>query len=460
VELDVPVRETMSKRPLSFAFYSGLPILGMIVFAAGVRLEGQSNAVDPGVRSGPPAAGGPIQGLTAGQMDLFQFVTGEFSQVHSVGGNLPNEEGNGLGPTFNSNGCGGCHLFPAIGGTSPAVNPQVAVANLDGARNTIPSFITINGPIREARFVRNPDGSPDGGVHQLFTIQGRVDAPGCVVAQPDFGRALANNNVIFRIPTPTFGDGLIGNISDQTILANKAAFGFQKASLGIIGHENRNPNDGTITRFGWKAQNKSLLVFSGEAYNVEMGVTNELFQSEINMNSSCNFNNTPEDHLEFDDNSANGGVSSGAQNFATFMRLLAPPTPAPDTPSIVSGRITFAAVGCALCHTPTLTTENSDLSGLSRKPTNLYSDLLVHNMGTGLADGIRQGSAGPDEFRTAPLWGLGQRIFFLHDGRTRDLRVAIEAHSSPGSEASTIIRAFDQLPVRLRQDLLNFLRSL
>ena len=142
------------------------------------------------------------------------------------------------------------------------------------------------------------------------------------------------------------------------------------------------------------------------------------------------------------------------------MRLLAAPAPASNTPSITSGRNTFDAIGCTVCHTPSLATGQSDLPGLSHKSANLFSDLLVHDMGTGLADRVQQGNAGPSEFRTAPLWGLGQRIFFLHDGRTQDLMIAIKEHGSPGSEANTVISNFMQLPPRQQQDLLNFLRSL
>ena len=371
-------------------------VLGGAGFAlAGIYLNAQSEAVDPGVRGGPPAAGGPIQGLTSDQSDLFAFVTGEFTQLHSIGGNIEGEDGNGLGPGFNGNGCGACHKSPATGGTSPAINPQFEMATLDGAQNAIPPFLRIDGPIREARFVRNPDGSPDGGVHTLFTIQGRSDAPGCSLNQPDFAHEMANVNVIFRIPTPVFGAGLIDNISDETILANKNAHYLERRYLNIGGHENRNPNDGAITRFGWKAQNKSLLMFSGEAYNVEMGVTNELFSTERNMASGCNFNTQPEDHLDFDTNSPSGGVVSGTQNFATFMRLLAPPKPAPDTPSIARGREGFSSIGCALCHTPSLMTSDSDLPGLAHQQANLFSDLLVHHMGTGLGTAFSKGTPAP-----------------------------------------------------------------
>jgi CxxC motif-containing protein (DUF1111 family) len=106
------------------------------------------------------------------------------------------------------------------------------------------------------------------------------------------------------------------------------------------------------------------------------------------------------------------------------------------------------------------------VTALREQPVKLFSDLLVHRMGPGLADDIVQGDAGGDEFRTAPLWGVGQRIFFLHDGRTRDLVAAILAHESegnaqyPASEANAVTRNYRALPETSKQDLLNFLRSL
>ena len=163
-------------------------------------------------------------------------------------------------------------------------------------------------------------------------------------------------------------------------------------------------------------------------------------------------------------------VLNGIQKFAFFMKFLAPAKPSPDTPggsdSIARGRRLFGITGCALCHTPSLTTGPSETPAFDRQPVNLFSDVLLHNMGAGLADDILQGAAGPDEFRTAPLWGLGQRIFFLHDGRTRDLVVAINAHRSPAtarykaSEANGVVDRFRGLGELQKQDLLNFLRSL
>jgi CxxC motif-containing protein (DUF1111 family) len=334
--------------------------------------------------------------------------------------------------------------------------------------------------VREARFVRNPDGTPDGGVHGLYTITGRSDAPGCNLAQPLFAQQLANSNVIFRIPTPLFGLGLVENTPDSTLQANLAASQSARAQFGIGGRFNTSGNDGTITRFGWKAQNKSLLVFVGEAYNVEQGVSNEVFPNERSAVFGCVFNNTPEDGSNIlngnsgspNFNSLLGTVSemsSDVVNFAAFIRLSAPPTPAAPTSSTTNGASLFNAVGCALCHSPALTSAASEYTGMGGVTYQPFSDFALHHMGPKLADGVSQGAAGPDEFRTAPLWGVGQRLFFLHDGRTSDLLQAIQAHASrrpdcfgPGcaSEANHVIRNFNALTPAQKQDMLNFLRSL
>ncbi len=330
-----------------------------------------------------------------------------------------------------------------------------------GGTNTIPFFVTADGPVREARF------KSDGGVHGLFTITGRGDAKGCSMAQPDFAAEAANGNLSFRIPTPVFGAGLIETIDDATILANLAASASRQ--LGIAGIPNRSGNDGSITRFGWKAQNKSLVVFSGEAYNVEMGITNELFPNERGypptpIPLTCLLNPTPEDRTVFESN-VPAEVPSDVNAFANFMRFLDQPIPACTgsacSQQIQSGRGIFAAIGCANCHTPSMTTATSGMAtGLSQVQANLFSDLALHHMGRGLADGISQGNAGPDQFRTAPLWGLGQRVFFLHDGRTSNLLQAIQEHGGSGSEANRVVENYDQLSRQNKQALILFLRSL
>src|SRR5712672_1608840 len=328
-----------------------LAIIGFVVFRDEFPLPDDSSSAtrDPGVRSGAPGAGAPIAGLTQTELAFFNAGTKEFGEEE--------EASDGLGPTMNLGSCGGCHLQPALGGSSPPVNPQVEFARAEGATNTVPSFITPKGPVREARFVKNADGTPDGGVHDLFTIAGRADAPGCALAQPDFERELARRNVIFRIPTPVFGAGLIEQIPDKAILANQVNDAPRKKDLriqgrpnivlaghAISGQANNNGNDGTVARFGWKAQNKSLLLFSGEAYNVEMGITNELFQTERDETASCQFAAVPNDVTDTDATTPTEAIS-GIEKFAFFMRFLDAPQPSPDSPggaaSIASGRLKF-----------------------------------------------------------------------------------------------------------------------
>ncbi len=229
-------------------------------------------------------------------------------------------------------------------------------------------------------------------------------------------------------------------------------------------HFNTNGNDQTITRFGWKAQDKSLLLFAGEAANVEMGVTNELFPNERIPSTSCDVHQLPEDTTNIVSSSELAANSAGGDTRRRFLRhhrfrdlhaaqrcsqpmrvrqrrqqptpgaaLCTPLTSSRNAASIDDGHQRFRSVGCGLCHTETLKTGPSPFASLSNATYHPFSDLAVHNMGKNLADGVVQGTASGDEFRTAPLWGIGQRIYFLHDGRTNDLLSAIAAHMSPGS---------------------------
>jgi CxxC motif-containing protein (DUF1111 family) len=456
---------------------------------------------DPGVRGGAVngQAGAtqanplPVASVLAenpqGALEFFENGLTRFQAVETV----TDSANVGLGPRFNMNQCSACHAQPAVGGSGPASNPQfAAIANgtVSGATNTMPSFITAAGPTREARFpfFTNSSGapvtsSPNGGVEPLFTVSGLSGAAGCSLAQPGFAQAVANNNVIYRIPTPTFGAGLVENLDDSTLLANQAAQAGN--TFGVAGTFNHNGNDGTIARFGWKAQNKSLLMFAGEAYNVEMGITNELFPNErplpgedstTGLPAAClNLAKVgyPEDATNFtvtakrDAATQNAQVPSDIVMFAEFMRMLAPPLPVTSngpggSAAFTAGESLFKSVGCASCHTPTISsTQASDVTAsLSNKAVSAFSDFEIHDMGTGLADNVSQGAAGGNQFRTAPLWGAGQRIFFLHDGRTTNLLTAIQQHSSSGSEANEVIENFNQLTAAQQQDVLDFLRSL
>ena len=448
---------------------------------------------DPGPRPGAPGAGGPYLTLNANELSLFSHAFLRFARTASVSGTL--EKGKGLGPTFNGNACVMCHAQPTAGGSSvglmapeePRPNPQMAVATLDGASNVVPSFITRRSPVLVARFVRKADGSPDGEVHALYTIAGRTDAKGCNLKQQAFAQQISDNNIEFRIPTPVFGLGLVEATSDANLRANLTSTAAARSKLGVGGKFNISPNDGSIMRFGWKAQNKSLLVAAAEAGNVEEGISNELFPNERDAVPGCVFNATPEDSsnlLNPNSQSPNFGTTAGTVsemssdiiNFALFIRLLAPPKPAAPTPSTGKGATLFALVGCDLCHSPSLKTAASVYPAMSEVVYRPFSDFALHHMGSNLADGIYQIEAGPDEFRTAPLWGVGQRLFFLHDGRTSDLLQAIEDHSaidscpfqhdsrprldSCASEADGVIRNFKALTPSQIQDILNFLRSL
>jgi CxxC motif-containing protein (DUF1111 family) len=473
-----------SKSRRHIPYYLALALLlvasAAVLMTRPVVVHGSSLAVDPGPRPLPADAGNFYSNLTPNQNAITTRLTQIFTEVNFVAGG-PLVKTVGLGPRFNSNSCNSCHAYPAVGGSSPPNNPLFGIYQLQGATNTMPYFITANGPVIVARFPYKSDGvTPDGGVHQMFTISNRTDAPGCTtMVQPNFTQAQQNNNIIFRQVTPTFGTGLMELIQDSDIIANMNANKTLKQSLGISGHAQFSDDDGTITRFGWKAQNKSLLYFSGEAYNVEEGVSDEAFPSENDESiPSClppfpvppGTNKTkgvPDDRMDSGEPpKLPVNFPSDLERFSLFMRFLAPPTPVPPNSSTSNGLVQFNTIGCNMCHTNSFTTPKSSIAALSNVQAFLFSDLLVHDMGPDNADNVNQGSATGDQFRTAPLWGIGQRYFFMHDGRTQDIVQAIEDHRSigngtyPDSEANQVINKFDALTPKNQQDLVNFLRSL
>ncbi len=464
-----------------------------LLFFEGILRAGQleSTCDDCGmVTDGAPAVINPINGLKEIDPIFPQFTTNS----------------NGLGARHNGDQCFACHAQPTLGGSGgflvpnpvdlaqfgpqaarPPENPQFnLIPHRFGKQNAVPSFELQYGPIREVRFIYQVDSNgdiirdgngnpiPDGGVHQLWTVRGiqhDPTIPSCSLVQPDFEKQVRQHNVAFRIPLAMLGLGLIESIQDREILAHQASTASARAALGIAGRPNRSGNDGTITRFGWKGQNKSIAMFAGEAYNVEMGITNELFPTAKEEDPGCNGPNKPEPN-DVTRTATNDAINQSFNNplhiladwmeFMVMMRFTDAPQPdRHPSPSAIRGRDLFSDIGCALCHTPRMQTAPVMISAvLQNRPVNLFSDLMLHDMGTGLADGISQGLAGPREFRSTPLWGVGQRIFFLHDGRTSDLLEAIEAHRSNGSEANAVIDAFNHLRVSDKQAILDFLRSL
>ncbi len=427
---------------------------------------------DPGVRGGPPGAGKPLDGLTPIELSVFREGLERSIQLEAVcdsctdltqGASVDPAKANvltqtnssGLGTRFNGDQCTVCHNQPALGGSGGFMipNPQDPLASQrvpenpmfdliphrKGATNLVPAFITRFGPIREVRFARKPDGSADGGVHQLFTVVGRSDVfppwqPGnCTtadLAQPDFESEYRRGNLRFRIPLQLYGLGILDGIQDREILERHRATTAIRAQLGIAGTPNRSGNDGTITRFGWKAQNKSITIFAGEAYNVEMGVTNDLFTQATDEVPACTADKSePNDisRLEEDD-SRNQAFANPLHEppdwlmFAMFMRFLDAPKPVAFSAAAMRGQELFGTgpdhpgIGCAACHTPTMVTPaKSETPALQNLTVHAYSDLLTHHMGKHLADDITQGLATGDMFRSTPLWmrrrsKCGQRL--------------------------------------------------
>jgi CxxC motif-containing protein (DUF1111 family) len=200
-----------------------------------------------------------------------------------------------------------------------------------------------------------------------------------------------------------------------------------------------------IGRFGWKAQQATLDSFAGEAYRNELGITNEFFPEEIapggDLEVLAATDPTP-------DPEARHGV---VRSLANFMRYLAPP---PETEPAQPGLELFRSLGCDGCHRESyeLSSAPAPFAGLVAR---LYSDLLLHDVGTG--DGMVQGSAGANEIRTAPLWGLSRSPFYLHDGRALSISDAISLHAGQ-AEPST--RAYEQLGEPDQELLLDFLAAL
>jgi CxxC motif-containing protein (DUF1111 family) len=334
-------------------------------------------------------------------------------------------------------------------------------------------------------------------VHQLFTVVGRTDVfpagqtntcSSAVLPPTDFDAEYRNGNTRFRIPLQLYGLGILDGIQDREILDRHNATAAIRADLGIGGTPNRSGNDGTITRFGWKAQNKSISIFAAEAYNVEMGITNDLFPQATDETPECTaVKSEPNDIFRTDPTDDRNQSFFNPLHlmpdwlmFGAFMRFLDAPQPVAFSASAQRGQQLFGidagnpGIGCFACHTTTMVTPaRSETEALQSLTAHPYSDLLIHHMGRGLADDITQGLATGDMFRTTPLWGVGQRIFFLHDGRTDDLLQAIAAHASPAddctatqspcygaSEANAVIQRFNGLSKQEKQALLDFLRSL
>jgi CxxC motif-containing protein (DUF1111 family) len=365
-------------------------------------------------------AGTPLPGLTPLEFSGFRLGLEDFTEVEAA------EEG--LGPAFNGTSCAVCHNLPAIGGGGVILELRAGYREENGsARGLNPAHDTL--------------------IHMLS-----VPNHGCQPQMPDDVNVIAR-----RAPIPLFGAGLVEAVPDDTLLGLEDPF--DRNRDGVSGRAAMIVDVGTGTRrvgrFGWKSQHATLLAFAADAYRNEMGITNDLFpvESAFGVSDSqmrlCDPFPDPEDRR--DPRTGKRGID----NFESFMRLLAPIPRSHVDDTTREGERVFAAIGCTACHVPALETGASANPLFHRKRVELFSDLLLHDVGTG--DGIRQGAAEAAEIRTPALWGLRLRRPLLHDGSAATIADAVERHAG---EAALARRGYAQLSREDRERLLIFLRSL
>ena len=368
----------------------------------------------------PVQPGDPLPGLTPREFTEFRLGLDDFTEVETA------EEG--LGPAFNGTSCAVCHNVPAIGGAGIILETRVGYREPDG------SFRGLNA-------------AGDTLMHLFST-----PTHGCQPVIPDDVTVIAR-----RAPIPLFGAGLVEAIADETLLGledpldrNRDGVSGRAALVVDVG-----TGDRRVGRFGWKAQHATLLAFGADAYLNEMGITNDLFQRESIHGISdeqmkrCDPLPDPEDQRE------RSTGRRGIDNFESFMRFLAPVNRGSSDEMTRDGERIFAAIGCTSCHVPALTTDANSNPLFHRRPVPLFSDLLLHDVGTG--DGIKQSAAQPDEIRTPALWGLRFRRPLLHDGSAATIADAIGRHRN---EADLARRGYAGLSDQDRDRLLAFLRSL
>jgi len=365
------------------------------------------------------ALGTPLPGLTPVEFEEFRLGLDDFLEVEA------SEEG--LGPAFNGTSCAVCHSIPTIGGAGTMAELRA------GRRNASGEFETL-------------DASGDTLFH-MFSVPGH----GCQPVLPEDTNVFAR-----RVPIPLFGAGLVEAIPDETLRAledpddrnRDGVSGRAALIIDVASGERR------VGRFGWKAQHATLLTFGADAYRNEMGITNDLFPHESAFGIPADRMRVCDPFPDPEDIRDPRTRRRGIDNFASFMRFLAPVEREGLNDHVQVGEQVFAAIGCSTCHVPTLETGPSSNPLFNRRTVALFSDLLLHDVGTG--DGIKQGAAEPNEIRTPALWGLRLRRPLLHDG-SATLDEAIRRHAQ---EAELARRGFERLSDVDRAALLAFLRSL
>lgn len=367
----------------------------------------------------PTIPGAPLPGVRPSEFTEFRMGLDDFLEVETAE--------DGLGPAYNGTSCAVCHNVPAIGGGGVILEVRAGYRGASGFNGLNDAGDTL--------------------IHMLS-----VPSHGCQPYMPDDVNVIAH-----RAPIPLFGAGLVEAIPDESLLGLEDPF--DRNGDGVSGRAaivvDVATGERRVGRFGWKAQHATLLAFGADAYRNEMGITNDLFPQELAFGVPeaqmrlCDPLPDPEDKPD------PATRRRGIDNFESFMRFLAPVARSRTDAVTHEGERVFAAIGCATCHVPVLTTGPSSNPLFHRKPVPLFSDLLLHDIGTG--DGIRQASAEPSEIRTPALWGLRFRRPLLHDGSAATIEDAIERHRN---EAELARRGFARLSPEEREALLIFLRSL
>jgi CxxC motif-containing protein (DUF1111 family) len=371
-------------------------------------------------QNGRPLPGDPLPGINAAELEEFTLGLDDFTEVESV------EEG--LGPAFNGSSCAVCHSVPAIGGAG-------VVAEVRAARRD-----------ERGEFVELAPTS--GSLFQIFSIPTHKCQP---VIPPEA------NVISRRVPIPLFGAGLVEAIPDEVLMArddpdDRDRDGVSGRAARVIDLATGHPRVG---RFGWKAQHATLLAFGADAYRNEMGITNDLFPDELAFGISADAMKLCDPIPDPEDRADRRTRRRGIDNFEAFMKFLAPAGRDTIDETVRAGESLFGTVGCATCHVPSFVTGPSSNPVFNQKVVPLFSDLLLHDVGTG--DGIQQAAAGPQEFRTPALWGLRLRRPLLHDGTAATIDDAVARHAG---EAVAARGRFQALGPAQRTALLAFLKSL
>ena len=354
----------------------------------------------------------------------------------------------GLGPLYNADACTACHVS----------NGRVAPYNDDGTLD--PSFLFRIGdeqggihPVYGSQLqTQATAGTPEGNVTWL---QNGADGKIIFVSTPDIGSD--GYNIGGRIAPHLLGMGLLNLVPEESILAYADPDDLDGDGISGRAHWVVEENETRLGRFGWKAINASLRTQNAGAMHQDMGLT-----TPVNPNENCT------DAQEICAAETSGGTPEVSEaslgaivNFMTALGV--PERRIDDQDAFDAGARLFASVGCAACHRPTMTTGTSDkFSSLSAQTFYPYTDLLLHDMGEDLSDGVREKNATGSEWRTPPLWGIGivearDGARFLHDGRAATIREAIEQH---GGEAEKARERFLQLDTAQTDSLLQFLRGI